>query len=120
MDRFLAITKALSDPPRVRALAALREGELCLCQLIELLELAPSTVSRHMGLLRQAGLIEQRKAGRWHYYRLPDDPSPMAREAIDWALRWLADEPVMVSDAETLCGVKEKDLTELTACYNAR
>jgi ArsR family transcriptional regulator len=120
MDQFLAITKALSDEPRVRALLALREGELCLCQVIELLDLAPSTVSKHMSLLKQAGLVQQRKAGRWHYYRLPDEPSPMAREAINWALKWLADEKTIVTDAETLCCVKEKDLKELTACYSGK
>ena len=120
MDRFLAISRALSDAPRVRALAALRDGELCLCQVIELLKLAPSTVSRHMGLLREAGLVEQRKEGRWHYYRLPEAPDPMAREAIDWALRWLAREPVVVTDAETLCCVREKDPKELARCYGAK
>jgi len=120
MDRFLAITKALSDEPRVRALLALRDGELCLCQVIELLDLAPSTVSKHMSLLKQAGLVEQRKEGRWHYYRLPDEPSPMAREAIDWALKWLAAEKTIVTDAETLCCVREKDLQELTACYSGK
>jgi ArsR family transcriptional regulator len=99
---------------------ALREGELCLCQVIELLDLAPSTVSKHMSLLKQAGLIEQRKEGRWHYYRLPDEPSPMAQEAIDWALKWLADEKVIVTDAETLCCVKEKDLKELAQCYGGK
>ena len=49
--------KALGDPQRVRALAALRGGELCLCRLIALLRLAPSTVSKHMSLLIQAGLV---------------------------------------------------------------
>ncbi|GIW77819.1 MAG: hypothetical protein KatS3mg104_2882 [Phycisphaerae bacterium] len=48
---FLNITKALSDETRVRALLALREGELCLCQIIEMLGMAPSTVSKHMDLL---------------------------------------------------------------------
>jgi hypothetical protein len=44
----------------------------------------------------------------------------MAREAIDWALKWLADEKTIVTDAETLCCVKEKDLKELTACYSGK
>lgn len=118
MDQYLAITKALSDEPRVRALLALREGELCLCQLIELLGLAPSTVSRHMSVLKQAGLIEQRKAGRWHYYRLPREPAPVVQAALDWTFHALAGEPTALADAETLCCVKEKDLKELSACYS--
>jgi ArsR family transcriptional regulator len=72
MKSFIAITKALSDSHRVRALVALRTGELCVCQIIEMLGLAPSTVSKHMSILKQAGLVESRKEGRWIYYRLPD------------------------------------------------
>ncbi len=72
MKEIVAITKALADEGRIRCLAALRERELCVCQLIELLELAPSTVSRHMSILRQAGLVESRKTGRWVYYRRPE------------------------------------------------
>jgi ArsR family transcriptional regulator len=72
INKFLAISKALSDKHRVRALMALRGGELCVCQLIELLSLAPSTVSKHMSILRSAGLVECRKDSRWVYYRLPE------------------------------------------------
>ena len=73
MDDFVAITKALSDPHRVRALLALRKGELCVCQIIELLGLAPSTISKHMSILKQAGLVDSRKDSRWVYYRLAED-----------------------------------------------
>jgi len=65
------VAGALSDPHRLRAFMALRKGELCACQIIELLKLAPSTVSKHMSVLRQAGLVVGRKEGRWMYYRLP-------------------------------------------------
>jgi len=50
-------------------------GELCACQIIEMLGLAPSTVSKHMSILRQAGLVETRKEGRWIYYRLAEEIS---------------------------------------------
>lgn len=70
MKEFVAITKALADESRIRALMALRKGELCACQIIELLKLAPSTVSKHMAILKQAGLVESRKKGTWIYYRL--------------------------------------------------
>ena len=73
IDDFIAITKALSDPHRVRALLALRNGELCVCQIIELLGLAPSTISKHMSILKQAGLVDSRKDSRWVYYRLAED-----------------------------------------------
>ena len=72
MKEFIAITKALSDTNRVRALLALKRGEACVCRLIELLGRAPSTVSKHMSILKSAGLVESRKQGRWIYYRLSD------------------------------------------------
>lgn len=85
MRDLLAITGALSDANRVRAVAALANGELCVCQLIELLGLAPSTVSKHLSILRQAGLIDGRKEGRWMYYQLPgDDAPPTVRDALAW------------------------------------
>ena len=57
MREFMAITKALSDPNRVRILLALRRGELCVCQITELFGFAPSTVSKHLSILHHAGLI---------------------------------------------------------------
>ena len=66
----LDVLKALADESRLRALCALRNGELCVCQLIALLELAPSTVSKHLSLLRAARLVDSRKEGRWMYYTL--------------------------------------------------
>lgn len=118
MNAILDITKALGDEARLRTILALREGELCLCQIVELLGLAPSTVSKHLSLLHRAGLVRVRKAGRWHYYRLTgEQAAPAAREAIDWVLRHLAHEPVAVTDARRLCGIRETDPAELTACY---
>ena len=85
MREFMNITKALADENRVRMLLALREGELCVCQITELFGLAPSTMSKHLSILHQAGLVESRKDGRWIYYRLPGKDAPLAvREAIDW------------------------------------
>jgi DNA-binding transcriptional ArsR family regulator len=89
MRRFLDVAKAVSDESRARALLALRGGELCVCRLNELLGLAPSTVSKHMTILERAGLVQCRKDGRWHYYRLaaePDAASPDARRGLDWLM----------------------------------
>ena len=76
MREFMNITKALADETRVRMLMALRGGELCVCQITELFGLAPSTVSKHLSILFQAGLVESRKADRWVYYRLPGKNAP--------------------------------------------
>ena len=82
LREFMDITRALSDENRVRTLMFLREGELCVCQIIEMLGLAPSTVSKHLSILKQARLVETRKKGRWIYYRLPEgEVSPAVTEA---------------------------------------
>jgi len=70
MRDIMDMLKALADENRLRALGALQGGELCVCQLIALLDLAPSTVSKHLTILRSARLIDSRKSGRWMYYRL--------------------------------------------------
>ena len=77
MREFMAVTKALSDPSRVRILLALRRRELCVCQITELFGFAPSTMSKHLSVLHQAGLILSRKAERWVYYRLPGRKAPV-------------------------------------------
>jgi DNA-binding transcriptional ArsR family regulator len=69
---FARLAYALSDESRLRALLALRGGEQCVCIITAILKLAPSTVSRHMSILREAGLVTARKQGKWIYFRLPD------------------------------------------------
>ena len=118
MKQFLAVTKALSDETRVRALLSLRDGELCLCQVIDLLGLAPSTVSKHMDLLYDAGLVQRRKEGRWHYFRLVGrDGDAAAQRALRWVLDTVKDEPALQADARKICCVRKKDLNEVSACY---
>jgi len=118
MQRFLVVAKAVSDESRLRALLSLRDGELCLCQIIDLLGLSPSTVSKHMDVLQRAGLVERRKEGRWHYFRLAShQATPVVRRAIKWVLESLRDEPVAIGDTKQLCCVRRKDLSELSVCY---
>ena len=106
MFDFMTLIKALADENRVRALIALRDRELCVCQIVEFLGLAPSTVSKHMAILKQARLVESRKDGRWAYYRLAEENMPpAAREAVDWIGRSLADNPQINRDAQRLTGI---------------
>jgi DNA-binding transcriptional ArsR family regulator len=104
MRQFMAVIKALADENRVRALMALRGGELCVCQIIEFLALAPSTVSKHMSILKQAGLVEATKRGRWVYYGLPsyEETSSSVMEAISFALRMMTADPVIAKDDDRL------------------
>ena len=107
----MAITKALSDPNRVRILLALRKGELCVCQITELFGFAPSTVSKHLSILHHAGLILSRKSERWVYYRLPEKPPTVAvREALAWVHKSLARTDAAASDAKKLKKILQTDL----------
>jgi len=65
--------KAVADRSRLRILKLLQgEGELCVCQIAATLGLDQSTVSRHLAVLRNAGFVEDRREGRWTYYRISD------------------------------------------------
>jgi len=116
MRDVLAVAKALADENRLRALAALRGGELCVCQLIELLDLAASTVSKHMSVLKGARLVEGRKEGRWVHYRLADDDAPAAaRDAVAWVGEHLAADRLVRADAKRLGRIRKQNLG---ACPN--
>jgi ArsR family transcriptional regulator len=88
MKNTLSLLKALSDKNRLRVVAALLyTHELCACQIKELLKITGATVSRHLAILIQVGLVDSRKKGRWVYYRLrKDQPDFMA------LLLWLEQE----------------------------
>lgn len=109
MFDLMAVTKALADENRVRLLAALQDGELCVCQLIELIGLAPSTVSKHLSILRSARLIQGRKSGRWMHYRLADDAQapPAARTALAWLLEAVEGRETIQNDRRRLEGLME-------------
>ncbi len=114
LSEQLAIAQALSDSSRVRVLMALRTGELCACQLIELLELSPSTVSRHMGVLRQAGLVQQRRNGRWTNYHLAGaGSSPAVRGALGWLAAVLEGDPRIRADRQLMADILLQDKEEL-------
>ncbi len=86
MFHLTNIAKALSDESRLRILMILQETPLCVCQLTAFLDLAPSTTSKHLSLLRNCQLIECKKSGRWTYYTLPEEP---ANACIEMALTFV-------------------------------
>jgi ArsR family transcriptional regulator len=113
MQDFLSITRALSDENRVRVLMALNVGELCVCQIIELLNLAPSTVSKHMSVLKRAGLVEGEKNGKWVYYRQTGGAPQAAVEAIQWAKKHLVSEATIKRDTKNLRAIIKQHPVEL-------
>ena len=110
----MTITKALSDPNRVRILLSLRRGELCVCQITELLNLATSTISKHLSILNKAGLNLSRKTERWGYYRLTvKAASVVVREALDWVSKSLGESDEATADAAKLKRILKIDPVEL-------
>ena len=111
MLQFMNITKALADENRVRILMALKDRELCVCQIIDLLQLAPSTVSKHLFILKQARLLEARKDGRWMHYRLADSGAPkMVQEALRWIDRSVKRDPKVKDDENRLKKILQVDV----------
>jgi DNA-binding transcriptional ArsR family regulator len=110
MDDTIAIAKALADRTRLRILMALTGGELCVCQIVELCSLAPSTISKHLQLLNHAGLIDARKDGRWIYYRLAEKGAPdNVRGALKWVRGCFSDDAAISADRKKLEKITAKD-----------
>jgi DNA-binding transcriptional ArsR family regulator len=104
LDQSVAAASALAHPARLRTLAMLRSGELCVCQITAVLELAPSTVSAHLRDLRRAGLVVERKAGRWVHFGLAE--SPQARAWIRTALTAAAGDAQLEADARVVVALR--------------
>lgn len=118
MFDFLNIARALSDANRVRILLALRAAPLCVCQITAFLDLAPSTTSKHLSVLRQSRLIESTKQGRWVYYTLPSllpdsQTLPVVRAALDWVLTGLKNDPSIAQDEERIALILQSALTDV-------
>lgn len=70
MQRLLMIFKALSEETRLRILKLLENGELCVCDITDVLNMSQPNISFHLGMLKEAGLIKDKREGRWMYYSL--------------------------------------------------
>ncbi|GBE33187.1 arsenical resistance operon repressor [bacterium BMS3Bbin05] len=112
MRDFLIVTKALSDETRVRILKLLEPGERCVCELMEVLGMGQSTVSKHLGILHNAGLVHRRKEGTWSYYRLNDEAvnkyNLVFRELIN---RVLNGDKTILKDLKALKKLKSRAIT---------
>src|SRR3970040_773172 len=110
MRDLMAVLKALADENRVRVLLAVQDRELCVCQIVELLGLAQSTVSKHVSILHQARLIDSRKEGRWVFYRAADGDAPVeAREIAAVVSQLLTSDPQAGEDAKRLKQILKMD-----------
>ena len=85
MDCYLENTKifkALGDPKRAMIVDMLSCGELCACNILEKFDISQSTMSHHMKLLRECGLVKAREEGKWTYYSLDADVSKKAAQFL--------------------------------------
>ena len=112
LNDFIRTSKALSDETRVRIVSLLMRNELCVCQLMEILGMGQSTVSKHLGILRNAGLIEVEKRGTWSFYGLCRDKANKHNlDFIRILSSLLKEDPFIQNDDKKLKKVIKKGMT---------
>ncbi len=111
---LIKIFKALSDSNRLRILKMLELRPLCVCEITEVLQLATSTVSKHLSLLREADLIMDSKQGKWVNYQLNrSTENHYVQQLLPMLREWLLDDAVVREDKKkvktvdrnTICGL---------------
>ncbi len=108
MKSFIVLSKAISDPTRVRMLKLLEGGELCVCEIMEVLGLVQSTASKHLNILKMAGLVESHKGGTWSYYRLAEKPPGSNKDFLKFLALHLNDDEVINKDKKFLNTKRKK------------
>lgn len=107
------IANALSDPNRIRLLAACLDTERCVCQLVELIELSNASISKHLSALKQAGLLASRKDGRWVHYATPESPSPAAVSGLRFVRDHALHDETITADKAKLKQIDQIEPAEL-------
>jgi DNA-binding transcriptional ArsR family regulator len=102
MEDFILQARAISDETRVRMLKLLEGGELCVCDIMEILGLRQSTASKHLGILRTAGLVESRKEGTWSYYKLAEKAKKHNKDFLRFVKNYLDEDPTVMNDNKRL------------------
>lgn len=108
-----AALRALADESRVRIVLALHRQSLCVCQIVELMQLAASTVSEHLAILKAAGVVASRKDGRWVYYCLVERQPPLVTRILANVLRELERDRQLCEDKKCLTKILQIDPAEL-------
>jgi len=101
------VFRALGDETRVRIVALLVHGELCVCHIESALGISQPNCSRQLGILKAAGIVESRRDGTWVYYRLTDQEHASVREVLDVLARTFGAERALRADHARLkrhCG----------------
>jgi ArsR family transcriptional regulator len=103
---FSRLFKALSDETRLRIVALLSHGELCVCHLEDALDLSQPKVSRHLAILRMAGVVDHRREGTWVYYRLAAQAEPDCEQQLGTLVHTFAKRSVLRKDLERLVKIR--------------
>jgi ArsR family transcriptional regulator len=108
---FIRVMKALSDPNRVKVIKMLQQKEMCVCEIQFALGLAQPTVSKHLKLLEEAGLVQSKKAGLWVNYTLSGGGgSPYAATLLGNLKHWLQDDPDIGQLAKRVPIIRREDI----------
>ena len=108
------VLKATGDPTRTRILKLLESGGLCVCQVQAVLGLAPSTVSKHLTVLKMAGLVTDQRNGKWIEYAVATDVrNPYVKPILAMLRGPLDRDPAIMADRQRLRRVRNIPLTEL-------
>jgi len=118
-DTLQKIFKTLSDSTRVRILALLDREELAVQELMDVLGMAQSRVSRHLGILREAGLLRDRREGTYVFYRFAPPREGAWRDAWELARRELASDPIADRDAAALVRVVEARASRIRTFFDS-
>ena len=102
MELFFA---ALADRTRLRLINLMGADELCVCFFVEVLKTNQPKISRHLAYLRRAGLVSDRKDGKWVHYRMAEPSDANAVRILREVVAWLKDDPEMRRDRERLVRV---------------
>jgi ArsR family transcriptional regulator, arsenate/arsenite/antimonite-responsive transcriptional repressor len=116
LDRLENLFKALGDRTRLRILALLAAGEVCVCNVHESLGLPQPTVSRHLAYLRRHGLVDTRRDGIWVHYRLAPPAEKLAGAIVDAALHAVGHAAAAGTDLKRLSKVAGLDVKAAACC----
>ena len=100
--RVNVMFRAFSDPTRLRVLNLLGAGELCVCDLVRVIDVPQPKVSRHLAYLRKAGLVTSRRDGPWMHYALSPTKSEFHRKLLECLACCFTDVPELRRDLKTL------------------
>ncbi|MDH3900664.1 MAG: metalloregulator ArsR/SmtB family transcription factor [Gammaproteobacteria bacterium] len=111
-----SLFRALADPTRLRSIVLLqREGELCVCEFTHALDLTQPKISRHLAILREDGIVSDRRAGHWVYYRLNPDLPDWARTVIEATTAGVRDVAPYANDQAVLADMPNRPGTRCCA-----